>query len=881
MNFFNVIFTGLRDWCKDLGLNAIFLMFLSVLIIAIGVTIIVIALSIENRTAKAITKVEEYLTNNPFVTNENIVEFNRLMKKIPRTLRTKWQQYVVNRDKKPSDFFNEEDCIEKPFKTKGFSQALVIFRNFLIALVSLSFIFSACAITSNSITGAIQESVFTPLVIAILGVIFMIIVNAIHNSVRANMYFNFKDMTKLLDRAVTTFPDVVDYEILFTKKEIDNMIPELQEYLRQRAVYEQEQLEKAKENEVEHENYDFSSLGVDGSLVMERAMKECEYYLGNRRKALANIEQLQTEKDMLTKSYDEKNKVSQRKLRDINETLDRLREKLNNTTNKIVGNDIRRQQTEEIKKQQNIEREIEEDNNRYQAELQKVDEQINSKKQDIDNNRHYVEVAFTNEFKAYSDKVYEKLHTISEDQVKDEISSLQQENQTMKSQLEEKDVFIIEKNKLFDEKMELLTQSQNKIDELNAEIKNYEDYKNQVESYLNQKDGESNENAQRLMSLSSENEKLRNELDAQAQRYKDLKKQKVVEIARCFDVNGNEFFYDEEGVPYYLDESNHKNYYYSKNDLLSGNVSNSAPKSRDEMTRLMTENIKASEKTQENENQMQENQKQEDDLIDEDVDVRPIEQIEAESQDNDNSVNEISNQDNWQDLLDDFDDEEENEEDVNVQETPKVDKDWSYEKFWADEDSDENKNYEAQPSEEEKVEDVKEESTNIDKAEDVKLDTKQEENDVTNDVIKDDILDEFDDLAVNQEKDEQLEQVKAEEQPNEQVNSKKSSAEKSPKKEANKKSATKESNTKKAVKNSKSENSKATKKTNAKSNASKTKKNENKVEPKTTSKSKKVNKDVDNGDIGASDGGANVDINFDDFNKELSTALKQVDKYNK
>ena len=880
MNFFNVIFTGLRDWCKDLGLNAIFLMFLAVLVIAIGVTVIVIALSVENRTAKAITKVEEYLTNNPFVTNENIVEFNRLMKKIPRTLRTKWQQYVVNRDKKPSDFFNEEDCIEKPFKTKGFSQALVIFRNFLIALVSLSFIFSACAITSNSITGAIQESVFTPLVIAILGVIFMIVVNALHNSVRAKMYFNFKDMTKLLDRAVTTFPDVVDYEILFTKKEIDNMIPELQEYLRQRAVYEQEQLEKAKENEVEHENYDFSSLGVDGSLVMERAMKECEYYLGNRRKALASIEQLQTEKDLLTKSYDEKNKVSQRKLRDINETLDRLREKLNNTTNKIVGNDIRRQQTEEIKKQQNIEREIEEDNNRYQAELKKVDEQIDSKKRDIDNNRHYVEVAFTNEFKAYSDKVYERLHTITEDQVKDELNSLKQENQTMKSQLEEKDVFIIEKNKLFDEKMELLNQSQNKIDELNAEIKNYEDYKNQVESYLNQKDGETNENAQRLMNLSSENEKLRNELDAQSQRYKDLKKQKVVEIARCFDVNGNEFFYDEEGVPYYLDESNHKNYYYSKNDLLSGNVSKDAPKSRDEMTRLMNENLTTSEKAQEE----SEKQALDTSKLDENVDTRPIEQIEAEEKENEPKENttETVSQDNWQDLLDDFD-EEENEEDVDVQGNPVVDKDWSYEKFWADEDEKENKDAENQPKTEEKVEVAVEQPTKEEnkeeKVKDVKPETKQEDsvNTVESEPEKDDILDEFDDLAVTKDKTQPEEQVKTEEKPKAEE---KTVAKKSTKK-VGKKPEPKKAIPKKVEKDTKSSTSKSTsKKSESKVNTSKTKKAETKATPKTTAKSKKSNKAVDNGSTGADDG-ANLDINFDDVSKELSSALKQVDKNNK
>lgn len=839
MNFFNVIFTSLRDWCKDLGLNAIFLMFLSALLIVIAVTIILIAISIENRTAKAIMRVEEYLTNNPFVTNENIVEFNRLMKKIPKTLRTKWQQYVVNRDKKPSNFFNEEDCIEKPFKTKGFSQALVIFRNILIAFVSLSFIFSAFAVTSNSITGAIQESTFTPIIVAIVGIIFMIIVNALHNKVRANMYFNFKDMTKLLDRAVTTFPDIVDYEILFTKKEIDAMIPELQEYLRQRAVYEQEQLEKAKENEVEHENYDFSSLGVDGSLVMERAMKECEFYLGNRRKALSAIEQLQTEKDLLTKSYDEKNKVSQRKLRDINETLDRLREKLNNTTNKIVGNDIRRQQAEEIKKQQNIEREIEEDNNRYVAELKKVDDQISGKKQDIDNNRHYVEVAFINEFKAYADKIYEKLHQLTEEQVKNELESLRQDNQAMKTQMEEKDVFIIEKNKLFDEKMELLTQSQDKIEELNTVIQSYEDYKNQMESYLNQKDGEVNDNAQRLMSLSSENERLRNELDAQAKRYKDLKKQKVVEVARCFDINGNEFFYDEEGIPYYFDEYDNKHYYYNKIDLLSGKVDNSAPKPKDEMIKLLDKNGGNSnlddEPSTKISDEQVENKSVENNLTDANI-IKP-------------SQTEDNNAENWQEILNDFDDEE-NEEDVNVQEVPKVDKDWSYEKFWADEE----------------IEDQKSETVEISKDNtETSVDIGGKEVDsLVEEIETDNILEEFKDLTV-------------EEKDNETNESTKTVKKVPAKKGTGKKTVTKKSTAKKTTKKPESKKSTSATKTKKPSVAKKT---SNSKTTKSAQKGKNASKKVKASNDGFL-GVEGLDIDFDDFNKELNSALKQINKTKK
>lgn len=589
MNFFNVIVRALQDSCERIGLNNIMLLFVSMLAVVIVATIILVEVSMEAKTARAIIRIEDYLQNNPFVTNENIVEFNRLMKKIPKTLRVKWQQYVVNRSNKPSKFFNEEDCIEKPFRTRGFALGITVFKYALIALVAISFIFSVCAISSTTnIVNTIVQASFVPLILVVLGIVCLVCLNARHNSLRANMYYDFNDMSKLLDRAVTTFPDFVDYEILFTKKEIDAMIPELQEYLRQRAIAEQEALEKAKMDEVEHEEYDFSSLGTDGSLVMERAMKECEFYLGNRKKTLSAIDQLQAEKDLLTKGYDEKNKTSQRKLRDINETLERLREKLNNTTNKIVGNDIRRQQADEIKKQQNIEREIEEDNNKYYEELKKIDEQINAKRNEITENRNFVEVAFANEFKAYADKVYKELKEIASKNVEDLVNSLTKENDTLKIDNEEKDKYIVERNTLFEEKVAQINENNETIKQLNETIASYEDYKSQAEEYMNGKETELSEKDKQIDSLTAQKESLEKNSAAQELRYKELKKQKVREIARCFDIVGNEFFYDDKGMPYYY-QGNKKTYYYTASQIKSGEDLSGLPITREEMVVNMQE----------------------------------------------------------------------------------------------------------------------------------------------------------------------------------------------------------------------------------------------------------------------------------------------------
>ena len=561
MDIFSTIVNFINSIGTFLGINMLMLISLALLVLVIIIQIFVVKLSLETKTAKSIKKIEKYLEDHPFISNENIVEFNRLMKKIPKTMRVRWQKYVVNKDKKPSDFMTEEECIEKPFKTGGIAQVISQFKSFLIILSAVAFIFALGTIQTDKILNVILEASFIPAVLLVIGFIYIIILKAVQSALKKRMYVDFTSMINLLDRAVSTFPDFVDYEILFTRKEIDAMIPELQEYLRLRALKEQEELERAKQNEVEHEEYDFSALGVDGALVMERAIKECEFYLGNRRKALSQIEQLQSEKDLLTKSYDEKNKNSQRKLRDINETLERFREKLNSTTNKIVGNDIRRQQAEEIKKQQNLEREIEEDNNRYLEELKKIDDQIAAKKEDINSERKNIEIAFNSEFKAYADKVYNGLSSTVYETAEQKVNEVNIENQNLKQELEDRDQYIAEKNVLFNEKVEELENCKNQIESMKNTISQYEEYRTQAENYMNEKDKEIEKKNQEIFSINSNNENLKKNLNIQEKKYKELRKQKFREITRYFDASGNEFFYDEDGMPFFYNEYGEKVYY--------------------------------------------------------------------------------------------------------------------------------------------------------------------------------------------------------------------------------------------------------------------------------------------------------------------------------
>ena len=910
-SFFNEIVNAFKNLGANFGLNNIFICFFAVLFLAIIIQTIVAECSLEARTARAIVKIENYLENNPFITNENIVEFNRLMKKIPKTLRTRWQQYVVNRSKKPSDFLNEEDCIEKPFKTRGFTQAISVFKNVLIVLASFSFIFSACSIESNNIITAIIQSTFTAVSMVGIGFIYLTCLKLRHNQIRTKMYLNFDSMTRLLDRAVTTFPDFVDYEILFTKKEIDAMIPELQEYLRQRALKEQEQLENAKAQQVEHEAYDFSAIGTDGALVMERAIKECEFYLGNRRKTLVAIEQLQTEKDLLTKNYDEKNKVSQRKLRDINETLDRLKEKLNNTTNKIVGNDIRRQQAEEVKKQQNIEREIEEDNNRYNEELKKVDAQIKARHEEIDKSKSYVETAFNNEFKAYSDKVYKELYNIAFEKVKESVDSVNAENQSLKQELEERDSYIKEKNNLFDEKSEEAKNATSLVENLQDSVKQYEEYRQQAEEYMDQKDKELENKNQQIFALTSANDNLKKNLEIQERKYKELRKQRVKEITRYFDVNGNEFFYDQNGLPYFYDQNGLKVYYYNngtEQEQVSAESENILPQKKSDLAVEEIQEVKDLDGVEivDADSQIEQEDKPEDDkAVAEETKEEPVaeeQQSTNEAEDEDEAefkrlLDEYLKEDQEGTVADDYPEEDDEEEQQPVTNKPSIN-DWIRQQ-------EDNAYFEQNKQQEELDKESKEESE--EKNPDEKL--KDIKKAIDEEIKK--LEEEHEKLASNMDNVAKELDIKTEEPKTEETNKELLEAEsknleenkqtkKPAKKSTTKKTTAKKSTAKKPVAKKKTTSSKkavkensgsATKETKVEDKPKKkasTKKPSSTTKKSTAAKPKKVAKTPKETKEVASEkkesniaDKQNVEIGLEDFTKELNQALTDVNENSK
>ncbi len=435
MDIFEVVADGVRFAAQQLGMQYTAIICLGLILLAIIVIIQSIRSSYETRILKSIDKFNKYFSKQPFINDENLVEFNARMKKVPRILRNRWQMFMLNREDVPTKYINLDTCVEKPLRTSLIERNMNNFVLFTGLVCFVGLLFGLCVANETSVLLSLFQALLIPAITFLISAIFILIVRSWKNAIHADLYENFHIFEQNLNRAVTTLPAYVDYEILFTKKEIKDGIPILQQYLEKRAFLEQQELEKARQNAVETESYNFEELGINGSLVLERAMKECETYIGNRRRLLSECGQIESEKESFAKNYDATEKDYQRKLQASRENMESLKAQQEQSTNRIESNYIRKQLADEIKKQQQLEKDSDEAAAKFKEEQASLDAQVAKRKEEIEEKRVAVEAAMLLEFKNYANIMYKKLADAAQKATAAKLEKLSVENDELKELL--------------------------------------------------------------------------------------------------------------------------------------------------------------------------------------------------------------------------------------------------------------------------------------------------------------------------------------------------------------------------------------------------------------------------------------------------------------
>lgn len=368
----------------------------------------------EDRSMRAMKRINKYLKTNSKVNDDNLIEFHKKMKKLPRRIRDRWQLFMLEREGSPSRYMTIEYCVKRPLYNSAIlmNQKQIAYATIILAV--LGFLMGLSNMTAvgmgNSVAVVLLQSFIVPAIVAVLGSLYIMILHLRYTNVNHDFYDMFTTFVRNIDKATNTMPDYVDYELLFTKKEIERGIPVLREYLEKRAMEEQRLLEKAKREEVNHSPYDFSSLGVNGAQLIERAVNESEKFLINKIQTQNEITELEKQLHKSDVNMEEIERDANRKLQAIKENLERLDKAMSETTNRVEINYNRRQAEAEMDKKLLLEKDLETmlGKERVAADALKVE--IQKRKETIEENKQMVEDALKSEYDTFATKVYDELN---------------------------------------------------------------------------------------------------------------------------------------------------------------------------------------------------------------------------------------------------------------------------------------------------------------------------------------------------------------------------------------------------------------------------------------------------------------------------------------
>ena len=427
-----------------LGLDIIFIIALCVEAVFVIFFLIKSAFSYEASLNRSLDKFNYWLFERKVITEENVRDFNNLMKtKAPKRLCYFWQQYILFREGPPSSYMSSDNLVEKPLKTSSYNSNI---KNLNVistvwAIVVALFLIMAVPSSNDMLTvSALAGAIVVIALIFLINLIFTIYLRARKNALLNSIFQNVSLFGRFMDNACVDLPSYIDYQILFTPQEIEKGQPVLREFLDYKARREKEDFNRAKEQEVEYEKYDFSSTGVNGSVVLDRAMKESEIFLKKKEKAYVKIAQLESELDTRKKNFDNVQKDYQNKLQASRENIDKLLQQQEETTNRIESNYLRKQQTQEIAKQEQLEQEFEQQRARYLLEKNELEEEIKKNQDELEQSKKEVENVMLGEYQNFFNNFCHSAEKVVSKVFADRMDKLKKENEESKERITELEI---------------------------------------------------------------------------------------------------------------------------------------------------------------------------------------------------------------------------------------------------------------------------------------------------------------------------------------------------------------------------------------------------------------------------------------------------------
>ena len=421
---------------QALGYGGLLALALAVEVLFIVVFLIKTFYSYEARLKRGLDRANKWLFKNKKIDSNNIRAFNAVIKKGPKRLVYFWQQYILYRDGDPSKYLTEENLVNNPLKTSSWQNNI---RNLglLTAVWSfVSFIFGlATQYESELGPQPIAVALVLPSFVAILGTIAIIGLKSNRVANLDDTYHMYHLFARFIDNACADLTPFIDFNLLFTPKEIENGNPQLREYYEARARKAKEEFENAKANDIQVVDYNFENVGVDGALLLKRAMKESEIYINKKTAALSQIAQIEAQKDALRRNYENVQMDLQRKIQATKENIQKLIEQQAATTSRIEVGLLRQQQEKESNKKAQLQKDYDNEEKRYLAAKEELEGDIRELNTVLDQSLDEVQKGMAAEYQTFFEKVMKTAYQVAESRVQDEKQEIADERDKNEQEL--------------------------------------------------------------------------------------------------------------------------------------------------------------------------------------------------------------------------------------------------------------------------------------------------------------------------------------------------------------------------------------------------------------------------------------------------------------
>ncbi len=438
-NIFDSIANFLSEMGRVIGFNylmyGVIVLFLALILFSFLAT----KSTYELKLLKTVRKLNLYFKKNPTINNDNLIEFNSRMKRVPKTIRTGWQEFMLEREGVPSNYINTTTCVDRPSRGSGYANT-VSATGILVGLLAVAALLIGVSYYNNDAVarfGAILFMIIAiPAMVILLGGLFVVFLKFRHSAIVSDVYYEFAAFEKNIDKACKTLPMYVDYELLFTAKEIKKDIPVLQAYLDKREELEKREALEKELNQAGFEKYDFDDLGLDNALLLERAMKESEKYIRVKNDLESKIRSKEDEMFNYEQSFEEETKTFERKAQARRETIEQLGNQINNTTISAEATFLRTRQRKEQEQLQIIEGDYEKALTKFERQQTDIQAVIEDYKGAIEDRKQTVEAAMKEQAKTYANKIYGIISKTVMEQNTPYLEKLEEEKQDLIARIE-------------------------------------------------------------------------------------------------------------------------------------------------------------------------------------------------------------------------------------------------------------------------------------------------------------------------------------------------------------------------------------------------------------------------------------------------------------